>query len=233
MEIQVKERIVGAVVLVGLGVWLIPWVLDGTNESSTTAEPEPALTLPAPDERVAPVRTETVEIEPSPRTPVEPGRRDAGTNQSAGSAPGSSVADTANGSDAAPEMLADTDTDTNARAAGATETNPPSGDVPVAAAEALAGNAAEDAPPPAPAAAEPAADAWFVQLGAFGERANADQLAARVSGYGYSGSVSEIRSNGQLLYRVRVGGFDGENEAEAAASSLSAHGFPSRVIPPE
>lgn len=46
MDRGLKERLVGAVVLVALGVWLIPWVLDGPNES--VGPEEVALTLPVP-----------------------------------------------------------------------------------------------------------------------------------------------------------------------------------------
>ena len=31
MDAHLKERLIGAVVLVVLGVWLIPWVLDGPD----------------------------------------------------------------------------------------------------------------------------------------------------------------------------------------------------------
>ena len=48
MDRGLKERLVGAVVLVVLGVWLIPWVLDGSNDS---VEPdEVSLTLPVPSD---------------------------------------------------------------------------------------------------------------------------------------------------------------------------------------
>lgn len=44
MDRDLKERVVGAAVLVGLGVWLIPWFLDGPEQSVGT-EPD-VLELP-------------------------------------------------------------------------------------------------------------------------------------------------------------------------------------------
>jgi cell division septation protein DedD len=85
--------------------------------------------------------------------------------------------------------------------------------------------------PAGPAAAVVAGGAWSVQIGAFGERANAVQLAGRVSEFGYQAQVSEFRSNGQTMHRVRVEGFASRAAAEAASSSLSAHGVPARVVP--
>ncbi|MGD8341900.1 MAG: SPOR domain-containing protein, partial [Gammaproteobacteria bacterium] len=74
---------------------------------------------------------------------------------------------------------------------------------------------------------------WSVQVGSFGEVANANQLVTRLSTFGYSASVSEFRSGGAMMYRVRVRGLESEGDAEVAASALSARGIPVQVIPPE
>jgi cell division septation protein DedD len=79
VDSHVKERIVGAAVLVALGVWLIPWVLDGPeSEPATAATPE--LQLPSPDS-AAPIRTETVEL--AARVAGLPDERDAGATDAA------------------------------------------------------------------------------------------------------------------------------------------------------
>ncbi|MDX1561366.1 MAG: hypothetical protein R3305_00470, partial [Gammaproteobacteria bacterium] len=74
MDSQVKERLVGAAVLVALGVWLIPIVLDGPDEpgASNPAADGASLELPAADESGAPIRTETVELDSSTRRTVTP-----------------------------------------------------------------------------------------------------------------------------------------------------------------
>ena len=71
MDSKVKERIIGAAVLVALGVWLIPWVLNGSDPD------EPGL-APVADSELLPaagtstVRTETVELDQSPPRLEEP-----------------------------------------------------------------------------------------------------------------------------------------------------------------
>jgi cell division protein FtsN len=73
---------------------------------------------------------------------------------------------------------------------------------------------------------------WSVQLGAFGERANAVQLEGRVADLGFEAQVSEFRSSGRTMYRVRIEGFATRERAEAARSSLAAHGIiPANVVP--
>jgi len=214
VEPHVKERIVGAVVLVALGVWLIPWVLDGPDEPIAEPELTPALILQSPDE-AAPRRTETIELQQSARR----------ANPSPGNAPpGEPVTDTV------PAQLAVADT-----APVRTATPDPADDSPAVSAAPAPAPEASRAPVDTPKPAEPPSQVsgWAVQVGAFGDVANANQLASRVSRYGYSADVSEFRSGNRMMHRVRVGGFDTENEAQVAASSLSAHNITVQVIPPE
>jgi DedD protein len=205
VDSQVKERIVGAIVLVALGVWLIPWVLDGPAEPARESESATALELPASEAR-APVRTETVELE----------TRDAAPASGAGA---DTAAFAATGAGAASAATTDGQPGADPDAAGRSE--PTAG--------------ATSAAPDASGKTGPTSDAgdWSVQIGSFGELANARQLASRVADYGYEADVSEFQMGGRTMHRVRVGGFESRDEAEDAASSLSAQGFRPRVFPPE
>lgn len=209
MEPHVKERIVGAAVLVALGVWLIPWILDGPDDVVTDSEALTEFSLPAA-EPITPLRSETV----APDLPVSNAVEDPPESQ--------------------PEPVAAVSDAATSSPASEAQSSSPSADLPSAGAGAEP-EASEPTPAALAAAAEPPPDrgGWSVQLGAFGEKANADQLARRVSTYGYDAFVSEFRSNGAAMYRVRVGGFASENQADAAAGSISAHSIPARVIPPE
>jgi DedD protein len=202
VDSQVKERIVGAAVLVALAVWIIPWVLDGPDEPVVEAESGAALTLPPP-EASPPVRTETVEVERRP-PPITPR-----------AAP-------------PPELRPAEASRIEAEAVAEVTAPTPAPVARVSSPEPVRAPAAEAAPVTAPAGGE-----WTVQLGSFSELANANQQARRVSEFGYTARVSEFRSSGGIMYRVRVGGFESRELAEVAASSLSAHGFPPRVFPPE
>jgi DedD protein len=90
-------------------------------------------------------------------------------------------------------------------------------------------------PPPATAAPEPAAktpvaEGFMIQLGSFSEEENARRLAQRVSTYGYKPAVSTFKSSGRVMWRVRIGPKPTRAQAEAEASSLSAHGFVAQVV---
>jgi cell division protein FtsN len=85
--------------------------------------------------------------------------------------------------------------------------------------------AAPAATPPKQAPATASSGDWTVQLGSFGEEANARRVAQRAGTFGHKAEVSPIRSNGRTLYRVRVTPARSRAEADAAASALKAHGI--------
>jgi cell division septation protein DedD len=200
VDSHVKERIVGAAVLVALGVWLIPWVLDGP-ESEPVAVSTPELALPSPDS-ATPVRTETVDL----------------AARSATSAREQGDAEASPGAESQPPTAVRTSRDAAAEPAAATTT-----------ATATRAGSAPPAPPATVSAPDDEPAGWSVQVGAFSDRANAVQLADRIADFGYRAQVSEFLSGGRPMHRVRVDGFATRAQAEAASSSLSAHGFPARV----
>src|SRR5690606_23098349 len=68
MERQLKERIVGATVIVALGIIVIPWLLDGPAQSSRPVEQ--AIELPPAD---APGRTYSIPLDPGAGPAVQVG----------------------------------------------------------------------------------------------------------------------------------------------------------------
>src|SRR4029077_16340692 len=68
MDQSLKERLIGAAVLVLLGVWLIPWLLDGRQEQANPGSSTSALRLPAPDGPL-PVRSQTLALDAAKQDP--------------------------------------------------------------------------------------------------------------------------------------------------------------------
>jgi DedD protein len=220
MDQGLKERLVGAAVLVAIGVWLIPWVLDGPenpSENSTSS-----LQLPAAEEPV-PMRTQTLRIgSPAEQQAAAPAAPQPEPSAAAPAAPESPAA--------APEPAANSETEV----AVATATPEPATVAPAPATPATP--APRPAATPAPAPRPPAAPAtaakgdWVVQLGSFGAEDNARKLAQRADQFGYKASVSSTRANGRTLYRVRVGPYETRRSADAAASALAAHDLKGQVV---
>ena len=224
MDQSLKERLVGAAVLVALGVWLIPWLLDGRQEQVNLGSPSSALRLPAPDGPL-PVRTQTLALDAAKSDPfvAEAPRPETSTTLAA-----------AEPTSAAPNVLPKATQPTppvaaSERVAAAAPAKPVSerGATPRVAA------APKPAEPPAVHAALAKTEArgdWAVQLGVFGAEDNARRLAQKVNVYGYKPAVASYKSNGRAMYRVRLGPFVSRAEADATASALSAHSFPAQVV---
>src|SRR5688572_9468013 len=155
MDQGLKERLVGAAVLVAIAVWLIPWVLDGpeapleTNGSS--------LQLPAAEEPM-PMRSQTLRLGDAPEAPTGPAiaaaPTPAETTESVPAAahtpPGEAVADDAVIETDEPVLVARSEPTPEPPAPTAETVSPP----PAPAAT---------APKPAPAAAPAATGDWAVQ----------------------------------------------------------------------
>ena len=72
----------------------------------------------------------------------------------------------------------------------------------------------------APARPEPPGTGFVVQVMAVNARAEADTVARRLSGKGYPAFVTTTGTGTNVSYRVRVGKYDTQREAEAVSSRL-------------
>jgi cell division septation protein DedD len=233
MDQSLKERLIGAAVLVALGVWLIPWLLDGRQEQANLGSSGSALRLPAPDGPL-PVRSQTLALDAAKSDPFVADAQHADAAEPttlAAAEPSAAAESSATAPNAAPKPTqpapAVAAPERIAAAAPAKPVSEPKATQRVAA-------ASKPAEPPAATHAAPAkTDArgdWAVQLGVFSAEDNARRLAQKVNVYGYKPEVASYKSNGRAMYRVRLGPYLSRAEADATASALSAHSFAARVV---
>lgn len=225
MDASLKERLIGAAVLVAIGVWVIPWILGG--RAPQREETTSSLALPVPAQSASPIKTEVIELEDSakpatmattePVPSTEAPLAEAPSKPSAAASSPEKPPATATTSAASKPVSAKPE-------ASASRPPPPS---------ASSGPAARPTAPAAetPAPAVVASGDWTVQLGSFGDAENAERLAERVRVLGFEAEVSTFRAGGRLMRRVRVGPQPTRERAEAVASALGAHGFVAQVVP--
>jgi DedD protein len=243
MDQGLKERLIGAAVLVALGVWLIPWLLDGRQEQVELASPSSAVRLPAPDGPL-PVRQQTLSLEAakSDTAATEPHPETTDLVISATAAAGTAVASAESTPPPAQENAAPPkpSAPVQENAAPPKQVAPapvkPTTDRNSAQRVASATPVAPPKPSPKPAASGASSQGaqargdWAVQLGSFGAEDNAKKLADKAKVYGYKPEVASIRASGRAMYRVRLGPYPSRAEADATASALSAHGFAPQVV---
>jgi cell division protein FtsN len=76
----------------------------------------------------------------------------------------------------------------------------------------------------APRTPAPATDAfnYYVQAGAYSRPEDAEQQRAKLAMMGVGARVMEREQSGRMVYRVRVGPFDGRDEAEGMQARLAS-----------
>jgi DedD protein len=187
---RLKQRLVGAAVLLALAVIFLPMLLDGGGRDAEVSlreaiPPEPEFPRPetvAPLSLDAPPEAEPAETRPLPRTEAR-------------SVP-------------APEALPERPVSPPLAAQPVPEPTPEP--TPQAATR----PAPESAPasPPRDAAGSPGG--FTVQVGSFGEEANARAERDRLRGAGFTAFVEPASAQGRAIYRVKVGPVSERTEAE-------------------
>jgi len=86
---------------------------------------------------------------------------------------------------------------------------------------------------PAPRDEEPASSTgmWAVQLGSFGNKENAERLAAELRKQGYAAFLSQLSTESGTLHRVRIGPQKDRDSAEQMAARLQKAGHTGQVVP--
>jgi cell division protein FtsN len=71
---------------------------------------------------------------------------------------------------------------------------------------------------------------YFLQVGAFNKRADADAQKASLAIQGIQSQLSEISSEGNTLWRVRVGPYNSVEESNPVRDKLNGMGIKPSVI---
>ena len=211
MDIALKQRLVGASVLIALAVVVLPMILGGRPDGDAQ-------------------ETQTIELPPQPpELDFETRRYPIGENPP--------VSNTK--SEPAPAMALPTPGPVSGEVApDVTEASP--GETPAdtapeenlqepVTAETDLEPAPEDTssqvvikPLASPTAQSQETGRYVVQVASFGALDNANRLAATLRGYGYSVMLDSIKSDVGIVHRVRVGPYASESEATGAVSRIQS-----------
>lgn len=216
MDRALKERIIGAVVLVVIAVLVVPVFLDGAPSDAEIV----TQTVTLPGQEAQSRKQQTIVLERDREQPVPAGAReapaDASTAQRSGDAP--PVAAPAEQSAPPPKPEPQAPAEKEEAPAPAKEEQQR-----VAQADAEAAPAAADS--------ESATGMWAVQLGSFSNPDNAQRLASELRTSGYAAFLSQLKTADGSLHRVRVGPQKDRDSAEAVAKRLSGDGHDGQVVP--
>jgi DedD protein len=227
MDRRVKERLIGASILVALIVLVVPELLSGPK----SAVPPATLPTTFPANAPEPTRNVTLDLATS-KAPANSEVEPAETQGSAASA-----VSAAKGGEASPAAPAPAPPTEGSPSAGSSSTAAPPTAAPATAAPATGAptTAAPTTLKPVETAAQSPISAhanWAVQLGSFASRANADNLSRQLKGQGFSVYVLPGGSSTTVRYRVRVGPLADRDSAERMAAKLKSIGHASSLVAP-
>jgi DedD protein len=224
VERHVKERLVGAGVLMAAAIILVPEMLSGPKRA---------------DEKVAarsdaPIKTYTIDLNRSAGAPAATPIEEAAPPPE--SEPPATVTDESPGgsteserpSEASPPSTQTSPESTHTESAPVAQQNLPANQEP-----------AKPVAPPAPPSQEPpratqsvsgpavastpnssTSGGWAVQLGSFASRVTAERMVKDLSGAGFDAFVMPVKSGANTLYRVRIGPFADRSAANDALASI-------------
>ena len=235
MDRRVKERLIGASILVAIVVSIVPALLSGPK-------PQPATSLPAPQPE--PTRNVIVDLATA-KAPTSQESEPAADP----SAPPAEVPSTVAPSAVTPSAVTPSAVTPSAVAPSAVA---PSAVAPSAVTRGSGGQravapgtGASDGPAPkiAPARSPPvesgaaspisvARGSWTVQLGSFASHSNAEGLMRQLRAKGFSAYIMPAGSGSAIRYRVRVGPAPNREAAERTAARLKLQGHPSSIVAP-
>jgi DedD protein len=212
VERIVKERLVGAAVLMAAAVILIPEMLSGPDRDS---ESEPA----AQARSDGPIKTYTIDLSQSPsahRTPSVVDNR---------APPPDEPVVPAN----AQPTEQPTEPPSGTQPAGADQAKPEAppqtgAAAPVVVEQPTAAPARTTPPPLASNTDAPTSGRWAVQVGSYAREATAERLAKQLRDQGQRAFVMPVKSGGTTLYRVRIGPMKDRASAEAALRDVKSPG---------
>jgi len=201
MERQLKERIVGATVIVALGIIVIPWLLDGPAQSPQPVEQ--AIDLPPAD---PPGRTYTIPLDPGAGPPVQV--ESGNGTQPVPLRPGAgAVQRPADGT----TPITRPDPEPEPARPVEQPVQPPPRPAP---------QPAQPPPQPAPTTDGP----WAVQVGSFSQADNAQALQRRLATEGFEAFVSRVATDAGTMHRVRAGPVPEREAADRLLTRLRAAG---------
>jgi DedD protein len=224
---RARRRLIGAVVLLGVGIVGFPLIFE------TQPRPIPVdITIEIPRKENAPP------LAPPPRASGRALPADAGADEPPGSesAPAGppAVDDTAAAATPPPAAARATPTAAEPAPAPAPSAHQPAA-VPAVAAVPAPAPAPAPAPPPEPAraptaASAPAAARYVLQVGAYAEEATVRQVRARIERLGLKTYTQAVDTAAGKRTRVRIGPFETREAAAAAGKKLEAAGLPFNLL---
>lgn len=226
MERALKERIIGAIVIVALVILVVPVFLDGPPDNGEIISER--VPLPGQSDQ----QTQTVILARDREEPVpsqSTSKPEPEAQQTASTADRLAEAKVIERATAA-ETIGESEMPPIETEARNPEPEPKSEPKSEPKAPSSVAKSAKESSLPVPTTTS-ATGMWAVQLGSFSSQENADRLAASLRKQGFAAFLSKLSTSSGQLHRVRIGPQKDREAAEAMAARLQKAGHKGKVLP--
>ncbi len=234
MDRQLKERLVGAAVLIAVAIIMVPEMFSGSGSNRDTTDHAAVTTQTGSENSSESGQTKTYRIElqhhdavtmssesSAQVLPMMPDTRNEAAASSSASVVHSVVAAGVASNSSSSPLINNVQTSSKPVVASvnskAAKPSNVSNSVPVSAAV----GASTGMP-----------DAWAVQLGSFSAESAAKQIVTDAKSRGFNAYLGSVKVSGKTFYRVRVGSFPNRDAATAALSKLKRQYAQASLVAP-
>jgi DedD protein len=230
LDVRVKERLTGAIILVALLVLLVPELLTGPGRSAASSQT--ATNADGAQERTYTIdladgsASQTATAPPAVEAPMSESQTAQASVPADAGAAQLEDADVSLAPEEPPKVESPAKVDPPAVAASKVDAPKQDSPKPQAARSAVPTRAE---PPPVESRPK---SGWVVQVGSFASRDNAERLTRDLKGKGFAATFSESSGKGKRLWRVRVGPEADRAAAVALGARLRAAGHSGGSVVP-
>jgi DedD protein len=224
---QLKERLIGAAVLIAIAVILVPEMFSGSRQRSAATVPDSV--------NAGQLKTYQIDLQASSLDAAAP---QATAVEPPAPTPQDESPMALNSQLPAPVTAAIAPSRAPSRASSSAASTSSSSSVAVVSNHAAVSSAASSRTVATPGPSKPdtekpkvAAGRWVVQIGSFGAADKAQQIVARIKTQGFAASITPIKAGGKTLYRVRTGVLAERAAAEAALKKLKTSYPDASLVP--
>lgn len=225
MDRKLKERLIGAAVLVAVAVIMVPEMFSGSHSSHDNADNSSSGSSSGSVANNDPGQIKTYRIDLQKHQEVAASSQDSVSAQAMPMVP-DTRADAAISASMPPVAVtssASSSVNQPITQSATQSSGAPSPHNAGVSHPAVAHSSANSVSAPRTVTAS-AATGWSIQLGSFSAESSAREIVSSAKSHGFAAYLASVKISGKTLYRVRVGPFADRDVAEATLGKLK-HGY--------
>ena len=211
MDRKLKERLIGAAVLIAVAVIMVPELFSGAHSSHDSADNSSSVSASATNNDPGQIKTYRIDLQQHQE--VATSSQDSVSAQAMPMVP-DTRADAAISANIAPSTV------TSSASSSVTPSSSALSPHNVVVSHPAVAHSSASSVQMQRTVTASVATGWSIQLGSFSAESTAKEIVANAKSHGFAAYLASVKIGGKTLYRVRVGPFADRDAAESALGKL-------------